>query len=558
MKNSILNYWMSLLIVMSLMGCSEEFLDPKPPAADNIGAYYTNMSQADQAITACYSQFNNVAAWDRNLMMGYGDIASDDAEAGGDFVNEVPEFENINRLTSNKTDVQYDETYGTLYKAISLCNVAIERLPEIANTDPDVNIDLLNKRIAEAKFIRAINYFYLTLVFGEVPLVDHVLGASEYEQGRTNLKDLYDFIEKDLKEAMAVLPERGGWSSEQGRATKGAAQGLLARMCLYESSYARYYAGQDERFSRMTERWADALTYAEAVINSEKYALVGIDGQKYSSWRSPQSDGFRYIFTTDGDFCPEGVFEITCLTEPGLGYNVARGNSLAKWTSARYYKTSPADTVGTLTTFWGLGLPTQDLLAEFETGDPRLKTTIAYEGSNDSVEIVGATGPVRFPISFSHSVTKTYLRKWECGYYDWLSKYVDWPTAPNNVRLIRYSDIYLIAAEAALMLDQNDKALGYVNKVRERARMCGTTGVPAALPGPLTIDDIRHERRVEFAGEGQRMFDIVRWNVAFDLLNVPNTDGYEKFYVRGTHEFQPLPEREISLSGGKLAQYPGW
>ncbi len=553
MKNNILKYLAIFITGILATNCSEDYLSPEPPGVVNAGSYYTKIEHANQAIIACYSQFNNVAAWDRNLIMGFGDIASDDAEAGGDFVNEVPEFENFNRLISNKTDVMFEETYGTLWKAISLCNLAIERLPNIKNnlTEPS-QVKLLERRIAEAKFLRAINYFYLTVVFGEVPLVDHVLGSDEYQQPRANFKDIYNLIEKDLTDAIAVLPERGEAGWELGRATKGAAQALLARMCLYESSYAHYYNGQDARFSRLTIRWEDALNYAEAVINSGKYKLVGIDGEKYDTWRGPQCDGYRYIFTSNGDYCPEGVFEITCLTEPGLGYNVSRGNALAKWTSARYILKNGVDGPSD---FWGLGLPTQDLLAEFETGDPRLKTTIAYEGSNDSIEIRGGA---RYPISFSHSVTKTYQRKWECGQDDWMSKATDWPTAPMNIRLIRYSDVYLIAAEAALMLNQNDKAREYINKVRERARMCGTTGVPAPIDRAVTIDDIRHERRVEFAGEGQRMFDIVRWNIAFDLLNGPNADGYEKTYIRGTHEFQPLPEREIALSGGKLQQYPGW
>ncbi len=542
-----------MLLLGITISCSEEFLSPKPPAIENSGSYYTKLEHADQAITACYSQFNNVAAWDRNLIMGFGDIPSDDAEAGGDFVNEVPEFENFNRLTSNKTDPMFDETYGTLWKAITLCNIAIERFPGIKenlnSTEDNVKLD---RRIGEAKFIRAINYFYLTIVFGEVPLVDHTLGSSEYEQSRANLKDIYNFIEQDLKDAIEILPERGASGWDMGHATKGSAQALLARMCLYESSYAYYYNGQDERFNLMTIRWDEALSYAEEVISSGKYELVGIDGSTYNTWRGPQCDGFRYIFTTQGDFCKEGVFEITCLTEPGLGYNVSRGNALAQWTSPRY---AYVDGVDSYTNLWGLGLPTQDLRAEFEDGDPRLNTTMAYEGSGDSVEIRGGA---RYPISFSHSVTNTYQRKWECGDEDWFSKVNDWPTAPQNIRLIRYSDVYLIAAEAALMLNQNGKARDYINKVRERARMCGTTGVPAEINRDVTIEDIRHERRVEFACEGQRMFDIVRWNIAYDLLNGTNESGDAITYTRGQNEFQPLPEREITLSGGKMEQYPGW
>jgi starch-binding outer membrane protein, SusD/RagB family len=549
MKNKILIYISLLFLGIIANSCSKDFLVLNPIAADNEAAFYKTMQHADEAVIACYSQFNNIAAWDRNVIMCFGDVASDDAEAGGDFVNEVPDVEEVNYLKPKTTDGKLDVTYGTFYRGINLANIAIAKLPGIKDSDPNVNIDLLNKRIGEAKFIRAINFFYATLVFGEVPLVDHVLGPTEYQMGRSNLKDIYNLIEQDLKDAIAVLPERGDWNGEEGRATKGAAQALLARMCLFESSYAKYYAGADPRYTRLTERWADALKNAEDVIASGKYKLVGIDGETYKTWRSPKTDGYRYIFTSEGDYSPETVFEITDLQE-GLDYEDARGQAMMNWTAARYYY--DAKGVKTSTTYWGLGLPHPDLLAAFDKGDARLYTSIAFEGHPDSIEIKGGK---RYPICFDNSVTKTYQRKWENSAAEYADVKLNWNTAPSNVKLIRYSDVYLIAAEAALALGQTDKALGYINKVRERARMCSNTGQPAPLTS-ISLADIIHERRLEFCGEGHRFFDIVRWNIAFDLLNKPTySDFGDRQYVRGKNEYQPIPQREIDLSGGVLTQY---
>ena len=160
-------------------------------------------------------------------------------------------------------------------------------------------------------------------------------------------------------------------------------------------------------------------------------------------------------------------------------------------------------------------------------------------------------------MSFDQSVTKTYARKYEASAAEYIDAESTWHGAPANVKLIRYSDVYLIAAEAAFALGQTDKALTYINKVRERARMCGTTGQPAALTS-VTLADIIKERRLEFAGEGHRMFDIVRWNIAADLLKESTFDGTAITYVKGKNEFQPLPQREVELSNGNLAQYPGW
>lgn len=548
-------YYISIVLLLAIgNSCNEEeFLNVTPQAADNSAAFYKNMLHANQALTACYSQFNSLGAWDKDLIMTFGEIASDDAEAGGAHVNEVEAAELVNRLQYRPIDGYFSNVWGTFYRAISLANIAITKLPAIADTDPDVDMDLLNKRIAEAKFIRAINYFYLTIVFGEVPLVDRELGASEYLMGRSPLRDVYNLIEKDLKEAIDVLPERGGWGEEVGRATKGAAQALLARLYLYESSFAKHYAGSDPRYTGLTERWAEALQYAETVINSGKYYLVGIDGETYETWRSPETNGFRYIFTSEGDHSPETVFEITCVQE-GLGYDDARGQSLANWTSARMY----IDDKGAdkSTTYWGLGLPSPHLKDAFDDGDPRLRASIVWEGCTDC-EPIQIQGGGNFAVSFAESVTKTYQRKWENSAAEFKDRGGDWDSAPSNVKLIRFSDVYLIAAEAALMSGNNGKALEYINKVRERARNCGTSGQPAALTS-VTLDDIIHERRLEFAGEGHRRFDIVRWNKAYELLNTPTWDGTPRTFNRGEHDYQPIPQREIELSQGNLKQYTAY
>jgi hypothetical protein len=551
MKNKILIYISLLLLGVFANSCSKDFLELHPIAADNEAAFYKTMLHADQAVTACYSQFNNRSAWDRDLIMSFGDMASDDAEAGGKNVNEVVEAENINRLITDPTGEFVDQIYGTLYRGINFANIAIEKLPSIAETDPDVNLDLLAKRIAEAKFIRAINHFYLTILFGEVPLVDHVLGPSEYSNPRASFRELFDLIEKDLKEAMEVLPERGGWNGEEGRATKGACKALLARSYLYESSYAKYYKGQDSRFDGCNERWGDALKYADEVINSGKYQLVGINGETYNTWRSPQTNGFSYIFTLEGDGSPEVVFEITCVGE-GKAYDVARGQSLTHWASCRRYIDANGNSQDT--EYWGLALPHPGLKAAFDPGDPRLEASIGWEGGGDSIEISGGK---RYPMSFDQCVTKCYARKYEASAAQYIDAEVTWHAAPTNVKLIRFADVYLIAAEAALMTGDNTKALNYVNKVRERARMCGTSGQPAPLAS-VSFNDIVNERRLEFCGEGQRFFDIVRWNLAYDLLNGETFDGTALHFTRGKNEFQPIPQREIELSEGNIQQYPGW
>ncbi len=551
MNKIILKYMLILLIGIASFGCSSDFLNITPQAAENSAAFYLTEDHANQAITAAYSPFNNIGVWDTDILHRMGEMPGDDAEPGGEDISDCPNLQDFGRFTCLTTDGIFDEVFGTLYRGVYFSNIAIEELPSIKETDKNADPVLIDRRVAEAKFIRAINYFYLTMIFGGVPYVDHVLGADEYDQPRAEIKKIYELIEKDLKEAIEVLPERSGWGAEIGRASKGAAKALLGRLYQFESSYAKNYGGKDKRFDGMTERWAESLKYSEEVINSNEYELVGIGGETYDSWRG-NVNGYRYIFTSDGDNCKEGVFEIQCLKE-GLGWSAARGNSAAQWNTSRYFfdETGKATTAGP----WGFAVPTQELYNLFDPADPRLKTSMTREGDVDSMQTSNGKW---VPYCFDHCITKVYAKKWEASSAEFKDIGAPWHGAPQNIRLIRFSEVYLNAAEAALMLGQNDKALAYVNKVRERARMCGNTGKPAALTS-ITLNDIMNERRMEFSSEGKRFYDMVRWGIADDILNAtPTIDGYPREFIPGKNEFHPLPNIEITLSQDKLLQYPGW
>lgn len=543
-------YLAAVFLGTIILSCSDSYLDVKPIAAENSGAFYLTMAQGEQAVTAAYSTFCTTAIWDRNRIMGCGDIPSDDAESGGDFENEVPGMEEFNRFTHTPTNGNLDGLYGTLYRGVYFSNLALEKIPNIKNTDPKADSVLIDVRVAELKFLRALNYIYLTHIFGAVPLVDHVLGPSEYSMGRSNFRALYDLIEKDLLEAIPVLPTKDKIDENNiGRPSKAAAQALLARLYLFESSYAKNYPG-DARFEGLTQKWDKVLTYSEAVITSGLYRLVGIDGETYNTWRSPKTDGFRYLFTVEGDNSDEAIFEIQSVYT-GASYGLSRGSSMIQWTAARYCNIGATKTA---TGYWGLGLPTQSLVDEFDRNDPRFKTTIAIPG--DSIEISGGG---TYPMNFESAYTGYYDRKYECSAQQFGSGQGSWDKSPMNVKVIRYGEVVLMAAEAAVMLNNNEKALQYINMIRTRARMCGNTGVPADLSGTVSFDQVVKERRVELAMEGFRFFDLVRWNMAVEKLNGTETPGgFPINYESPKDDFMPLPAREVSLSGGSLQQYPGW
>jgi hypothetical protein len=148
-------------------------------------------------------------------------------------------------------------------------------------------------------------------------------------------------------------------------------------------------------------------------------------------------------------------------------------------------------------------------------------------------------------MDFSNTNLKTVCRKYEVPSAD-LEK--GWELSPINVRVIRYADVILMAAEAALEAGNNAKALTYVNFVRTRARNCGNTGHPADLTA-VTHADIELERRLELALEGHRFFDLVRWNKAESTLKgrINKTFNEAIVFTKGVNEFFPLPSAAMFI-----------
>ncbi|MFC2138221.1 RagB/SusD family nutrient uptake outer membrane protein [Bacteroidota bacterium] len=545
---------LSIILIVGVISnsCKDDYLDFKPVASVNDASFYTTMNQAEQAVTAAYSTLSTRTAWERDIVLYLGEVPSNDAEAGGDYENEVPEVEEFNRFTFTPSSGVIENTYGVLYRGIYFSNLAMERIPNVLEEDPSASAAIINKRIGELKFLRALNYMYLTMIFGEVPLVDHTLLPEEYFMDVSTIREIFDLIEKDLNEAIPVLPERDELAANDvGRATKGAAKALLAKMYLFESSYARYYPG-DSRFEGLTAKWGDVLSVCEDIIASDKYELIGIDGSTFDTWISPTTNAYRYIFTVDGENSKECIFSIQLIND-GVDYTLTRAGSLVQWTSARYYDN---DGTQTATSYWGLGWPTQSLVDEYEADDIRLHSNISMQG--DSIQLASGNNGL---VDFTETATGYYIKKFELSREQFAgAPGHGWQKSPYNTILLRYADVYLMAAEAAIMLNNNDKALQYINQVRTRARMSGNGTVPADLTGTVTIEQLISERRKELALEGHRFFDLVRWKLAESVLKDTYTPG-ESFPIRfesPKNDFLPLPQREIITNQGALTQHDGW
>ena len=365
--------------------------------------------------------------------------------------------------------------------------------------------DVKDRFLGEAKFIRAYSYFTLVTMFGGVPLITETLAPSEYQQSRATADEIWGQVIQDLTEARNALPFRSELSlSDVGRATWGAASSLLVKAHVYR------------------ENWQSAFDIADEVVSSGEYFL---------------DPDYGNIFSLQGENGPGSIWEIQYMNASGGNWgNQLEGSFTNVFQRAR----------GQFNGF-GFNLPTQDFVDEFETDDPRLGHTIFQVGDemgDRGVFTLEATG---FPHLY-------YAKKYFLNASDEAPFGDPVPNGPSNDRVIRYADLLLFHAEAAYHTGNEFAARSSVNLVRERARGGNNSILPDVnSSGSDLLEAIYHERRVELGLEGHRFFDIVRQGRAAEVMT---TLGFG--FVEGVHEIFPIPEAEITLSGGLITQNPGY
>lgn len=559
---------LNLLILFLLVSCTEKFLDTELSGVSTIDTYYSSVTGISELVTGTYASFNAIVASLHNLdvmYIAFGSIASDEAEAGGEQGgNDIIDFQNWDKGIPQVSEPKAvsENHWGYNYKVIARANQALEGIAyyrENFSTDNPDSVALLNQFEGEMEFLRALTHFKMTQVYGGIPIIDHILSSSEYNISRNTVAECLHFVQERLLIAIDLLPSKNQYSaSDFGRATKGAAQALLAKAYLYESSYAENYPG-DNRFTGCENKYNLAFQYAETVISSGEYRLIGFDGETFDTyWNQdgstiyPESTpGYRYIFSVDGENSDECIFSAQAVND-GANYMLSRGSYLTIYTTVRNTSES---TLG-----WGFNCPTEDLLDAYEEGDPRIMVTIGRTG--DPIYVLDEW----VTMDCKQSPTNMIGRKYEASPEQYWSSRSHDNNGPNNFPYIRYADVLLISAEAALKTGNAGKALEYVNMVRTRARNGASSGVPENLAS-VTFDDIVKERMCELALEGHRFFDLVRWGrqeimIGQPLQNwlggEPQTSPVANDFTLGVNEFFPIPQIEVINSNYNLVQYPGY
>ena len=487
-----------LFILILMVGCTD-FLQIDPQGVLTQASFPATSSDALQATNAVYATLRN---WYYNSG-GYPilDIMSDDAYKGSNTNDQLSTVGVFDNFTFNPTADGLDRWWATLYQGIRWANVVIEKVPAIS-----MDTTLRNRYLGEARFLRGLFYFDLVRAWGGVPKVTSSIPPLHL--GRSSSADIYSLIISDLKYADANLNKKSQLASaDQGRATKGSAEALLAKVYLFQNDFP------------------NAELYALTVIQSNEYSLEP---------RFIDANG------VNGNNGVESVFEVG-----SLGVEDYEGGG-AQYANTQGVRGSP-------NRGWGFNRPSIDLRKSFEPGDPRLKGTIIDLGDTlDGIYIKGDPDPANDPVVIRNANGDTtniqcYNRKvWTPGN--------DTPTQwAHHRRLIRYADVLLMAAEALNENGKSTSALSYLNLVRKRARGINNLILPdvTITDKNLLRDKIMLERRHELAMEGERFWDIVRTGKA------PSVFGPLGF-VTGKNELLPIHQSEIDISQGYLTQNPNY
>ena len=479
------------LIAIALLGFSfsscSDFLEQNPQTDLSENDFYKTADDILSAVNGAYSSLQEGDIYGNWYV--FGEIPSDNTrnQLSGS-VTTQNEFDQFYIDTQNSMIANF---WKAAYKVINRTNTILGRIDGI-----EINTELANRYKLECKFIRALMYFNLVRVYGDVPLVLKEISISEsYDILREPKENVYNQIIADLKEAQDLPVSYS--TAEDGRATQGAAKALLANVYM------------------TLHKYAEAETILAEIINSGRYSLLE------NTPGSLNIDGYKNVFSPVNHNSKEGIFEIQFL-KGGYGEGSNYANNFAPENSG----TNVVAVGGT----GGNNIPEMDIYNAYEEGDLRrdFSMSLGYYDNRKNNEWVES--------------------RYVCKFMDVPYQNND---ASNNYPVIRYADVILMYAEA---LNQNGKtaeACKYPNMTRRRGFGYQTT---ETSPVDLQTTDkaqfalmVEQERRVELAFENHRWFDLIRTGRAVEVMRSKG------FSLNETNLICPIPQKQIDVNP-KLTQ----
>jgi hypothetical protein len=527
-------------LLLSATGCEKKILDQVNPNLPTVESSWQTSDDAVRGSTACYAGLQGLGMYRRWLNFAF-DIRDDIGWSQSPW-GELADF---TRFVQANYDFEVSNNiWRDHYRTIFRCNQVLDRVPTITTMDAT-----LQKRVlAEAKFLRALCYFNLASLYGNVPLA--LVYTTDLSQTTPQAKeaDVWAQVYKDLREAAPDLPASYS-ASDVGRATKGAAQALLGKAYM------------------QNRRWADAQAQFALVIDPGTYRLT-----------AAYTDNFRHTSENNS----ESIFEVQFSDEKKGGNDSGNGPD------------ATSSQGGQRSQFWGVaGLPGESLgfndgevrpwlVNEFlkeptTTGqrDPRLAATVFYNRRSQTLfptalpQDADTLAYGRGFLSRYHSDPKgdpqginalrlrsrVYWRKYQTDYYRTAEDF----DSPINQRVIRYADILLLQAEALNELGRTTDAIALINQVRQRPSVSLAPLETGGFTQASLRTQLMHERATELAGEGVRWFDLQRWGLLDNQTGVDQLKAHDaqfNSFVLDKSRLLPLPQTDVDLL--RLTQNSGY
>lgn len=483
-----------ILLLLPFFACSESFLDKDPMSTLTDATFYKTEDDALASLSGVYDAFarNNTMDF---LYLIHGYLPSGDILAGSQGIANSTYMFNVDTNTGSGI-------WSATYLAVTRANTTIDMVAGM-----DIDDGLKQRVIGEAKFLRGLAYYTLARYFGGVPLITDMQTAnSDFYPTRTPVEEVWTQVKKDFTEAAGVLPVSYE-SDDLGRATKGAALGMLAKTHLE------------------TEEYQDVVTRSEEVINLNVYQL-----------RDEMLDNFSQTENNG----PESIFETQHRIDPNGGW---KDDNDGFWLSAYM---APAGIGTEYAPFggWGGYTPTKTLLEAYEPGDERLKGTFLFVGDEHVSGYIMEDSTADNNVELYPEVPA--IHKWWRGPAGDPAKQYD----NMNFPYLRYAELLLNYAEALNEVNRPADAIAQINLVRNRSEL---PNLPTNLSKEAILDAIFQERRVEFVFEYSFWRDLIRRDRAAEFALE------EHGRVWPEHQrLMPIPQNEMDNNPNLGGQNPGY
>ncbi len=470
MKKTLLKYTVLLCLGLTATSCKETFLDQTPQHQITIDNFYQNREQVLASTSTLYGfpwfNFNDKAF----ACLGDG--------LGGNIHTYDGQYQPFINFSVQASNPRVGEAWGSLFKVVGMSNAVINIMP--SRVSASVAKEDVNAAVGEARFMRAVAYFYLVRLWGGVPIIEdsQTLANTDANINRNKAEDVYKFIVRDLQYAELNCQQN---KSVDGRVSIWTAKALLAKVYLYQKDYV------------------NARKKAEEVINSGQFSLM-----------ADYADCFKSLKNNNA----ESVFALQWKANP---------DTWGTQNTMQAYLAPYGEGITETGDGWGSITPSIDLVSVYEKGDKRKKPTIMTSGDYYP-ELVSKSNPkgYTYPSTKKISDSKANWRKYIVGSppaNGGTDGDVFFMKTNLNTNILRFAEVYLIASEAIMAGAANTsdgKAVEYFNKVRSRA------GLAPRLA--ITSDDIIQERRIELAGESEYWYDLCRMDRAKAIKIISNQE----------------------------------